>query len=82
MFEDKKRVDDVQLVVGGSLPNDIQRGENLSVVELQELKTQIELLRHDCCMPTASVRGGMSPQALSAVILSAIAEEESKYAKG
>lgn len=71
MFEDKKIVDGVQLVVGGSLPNDIQRGENLSAVELQELKTQIELLR-----------GGMSPQTLSAVILSAIAEEESKYAKG
>ena len=71
MFEDKKIVDGVQLVVGGSLPNDIQMGENLSAVELQELKTQIELLR-----------GGMSPQALSAVILSAIAEEESKYAKG
>ena len=71
MFEDKKIVDGVQLVVGGSLPNDIQRSEKLSAVELQELKTQIELLR---C--------GMSPQTLSAVILSAIAEEESKYAKG
>ena len=81
MFEDKKIVDGVQLVVGGSLPNDIQRGESLTAIELQELSTQIELLRHDCCMPTASVRGGMSPQILSAVILSALVEE-SKYAKG